>query len=218
MTGTIRVLVAGDHPLPRAGLRAVLGAEADMTVVGEAPVGYEALHLCEELRPDVLLLDLGPRSRSATEVVARVSTHWPRIPVVVLAASDDGTDERGLVERGARGYVLKEEPARAVIQAVHSVAVGGTWFSAAVVAKLLARPTGQAVIHLTPREYDTLALVAAGLHNAEIAERLFVSVKTVEFHVGNVLAKLGARSRTDAIRRARLLGLTLPDPPASAAE
>ncbi len=211
MSETIRVLLADDHPLVRAGIRTTLMAEPDLTLIGEATDGYEAIGLCRELRPDVLLLDLNMPGPPAVETITAVRECCPEVHVVVLTAYDDDAYVRGLVAAGVAGYVLKDEASEAVVRAVRSVVQGSSWFSRSVVEKLSqgrADVLGQAKLPiLTSRELEVLQLVVAGKTNQEIAVALGISVKTVEKHIGELFVKLGVASRVEAAVYAVRMGL-----------
>jgi DNA-binding NarL/FixJ family response regulator len=152
MGETVRVLVADDHPLMRAGICATLTAEPDMMLVGKAADGDEAQRLCQECNPDVLLLDLSMPGPSAFETVAFLREHCPQVKVVMLTAYDDDVYVRGLVAAGVAGYVLKDEIEEAVVRAIRAVMQGDTWFSRTVVERL-ARP---ATTEAPPSEKPTL--------------------------------------------------------------
>lgn len=213
MADLIRVLLADDHALLRLGVRTTLSAEPDMVVVGEAATGDEAQRLCQELQPDVLLLDLSMPGSSAAATVIFIHTQCPNTRVVLLTAYDSEAHARPLIAAGAVGYVLKDNPLAAVVTAIRSVMGGGTWFSPTVLPALLTAPEASGDAALTPREREVLEQIAAGRRNAEIATQLGISISTVESHVSHLLAKLNARSRTEALRNARQQGLLSPEAP-----
>lgn len=199
MAEAIRVLLADDHPLIRAGLRALLAGEPDLALVGEATNGDAALAQCATLRPAVLLLDLQMPGIPATAIVSRLHVDCPMTRVVILTAHREDAWVRGLLDRGAAGYIIKDDALDAVAHAVRTVAAGGTWISPAVL-HALARPAAELQTEeLTPREHGVLSLVATGRSNKEIALALGIGVRTVEFHLKNILPKLGVRSRAEAI-------------------
>ena len=137
----IKVLLADDHPLVRAGIRATLCGEPDLVLVGEADNGRDARRFAEDVRPDVLLLDLSmPGGPAAVETVAYLRENCPEVRVVILTAYYDDAYIRGLIQAGVAGYILKDEVPEAVVRALHAVAQGGTWFSRSMVAKLALRP------------------------------------------------------------------------------
>ncbi len=205
----IRLLVADDHPMLREGLVAVLGTQPDFEVVGEASDGEDVVRLVEQLGPDVILLDLEMPNVDGVEALQRLQKANASARTVVFTAYD--TDERilGALRAGARGYLLKGASRADIFSAVRTVNAGGSLLGPAVTNRLLGRigeDPGQ-TNPLTPREIEVLALLARGLKNAAIAERLFISERTVKFHVGSILAKLGADNRTEAARIASERGL-----------
>ncbi len=211
---TTRVVVVDDHPIMRAGTRAALEEQADLAVVGVAADGAEALRLSDALRPDVLVLDLGLPDISGVEVARQVSATSPEVNVLVLSAHDTLGNVRSLRDIGVRGFVSKLASGDELAGAIRRVAAGGTAISVGGGSATSTSRAGsedgpgdEPQESLTAREADVLELLAAGRRNMEIAAELSVSVNTVEFHVRHVLAKLGARSRTEAAMRARELGL-----------
>ena len=200
MTRPIRVLLADDHPLVRAGLRATLATAPDLALVAEAATADEAQRLCHEHGPDVLLLDLAMPGPPPAATVAYVGEQCPRTRVIVLTAHDEEAYARGLIAMGVAGYVLKDEAPEALVQAIRSVAQGGSWFSYAVIRKLAEpeRPAPAAGA-LTGRERQLLGLLAQGWDNARIAGELHLSEQTVRNYLSRLYAKLGVRSRPEAM-------------------
>lgn len=213
--GRIRILVADDHPMLREGLVAVLGTQPDFEVVGEASDGSETARLAGELRPDVILLDLEMPGVDGVEALESLRQSGSGARAVVFTAYD--TDERilGALRAGARGYLLKGASRSEIFSAVRTVAAGGSLLQPGVTDRLLAhvsRERAQEADPLTPRETEVLELLSRGLQNREIAERLFVTERTVKFHVSSLLHKLGAANRTEAVTIAARHGLIhLPD-------
>jgi DNA-binding NarL/FixJ family response regulator len=210
MAGRIRLLVADDHPMLREGLVAVLGTQPDFEVVGEAADGDEVVRLAESLGPDVILLDLEMPGTDGVAALEKLRDAGSAARTVVFTAYD--TDERilGSLRAGARGYLLKGASRQEIFGAIRTVHAGGSLMQPAVTDRLLERIDrggGQDTGNLTPRELEVLALLARGLKNAEIAGRLFISERTVKFHVGSILAKLGADNRTEAVTIAAHHGL-----------
>jgi DNA-binding NarL/FixJ family response regulator len=205
---TIRILLADDHPVVRDGLAAMLATQADFEVIGEAGTGAEAVTQAARLRPDVVLMDLEMPALDGIEAIRLLRAADPAVQVVVLTAFD--TDERivGALQAGAQGYLLKGAPRAEIFAAIRTVSAGGALIPPVVASKLLRQV--RAAEHpdaLTAREREVLGLVAAGLANGEIAARLSISERTVKFHVSSLLAKLGAKNRTQAVRLARERGL-----------
>jgi DNA-binding NarL/FixJ family response regulator len=210
MAGRIRLLVADDHPMLREGLVAVLGTQPDFEVVGEAADGDEVVRLAKSLGPDVILLDLEMPGTDGVAALERLREAGSTARTVVFTAYD--TDERilGSLRAGARGYLLKGASRQEIFGAIRTVHAGGSLMQPAVTDRLLERIDrggGPDTGNLTPRELEVLALLAHGLKNAEIAARLFISERTVKFHVGSILAKLEAQNRTEAARIAVGRGL-----------
>lgn len=205
---TIRILLADDHPVVRDGLAAMLATQPDFEVVGEAGTGAEAVAQAARLRPDVVLMDLEMPALDGIEAIRLLRAADPAVQVVVLTAFD--TDERivGALQAGAQGYLLKGAPRAEIFAAIRIVSAGGALIPPVVASKLLRQV--RAAEHpdaLTAREREVLGLVAAGLANQEIAARLSISERTVKFHVSSLLAKLGAKNRTQAVRVGRERGL-----------
>lgn len=208
----IRVLVVDDEPLVRHGLRAILANEPDIDVVGEAGDGAEAVSAARRHAPDVVCMDVrmpGVDGLRATELVLGLPSP-PRVLVVTTFESDDHV--RDALLAGASGFLLKRANADQVVAAVRAVAAGDSLVFPEAVRRLATRrrPKRWEGPALTPRESDVLALVARGMTNAEIALALTVGVETVRTHVANVLAKLGARDRTQAVVLAYDRGLVPP--------
>lgn len=200
---TIRVLLADDHPVVRAGLNAMLGGEPDIEVVGEAVSGDEAQELCGALHPDVLLLDLSMPGPPASETVRFLRMQQLPVRVVVLTAYQDEAAVRELVRLGVDGYVLKDDEPEAVATAIRAAAVGGTWFSHRVLESLLQSTrkmsSGIGISHLTGRERQLLDLVGRGWDNARIATELNLREQTVRNYLSVLYGKLAVTSRAEAV-------------------
>jgi DNA-binding NarL/FixJ family response regulator len=205
----IRILVADDHPMLREGLIAVLSTQPDFDIIGEAADGAEVVRLAEALRPDVILLDLEMPDVDGVAALEGLRDAVSAARAIVFTAYD--TDERILrsLRAGARGYLLKGASRQEIFDAVRTVHAGGSLLEPGVTTRLLdhVREGGEQAEPLTPRELEVLALISEGLHNSEIAGRLFVTERTVKFHVSSILAKLGADNRTEAVALAARRGL-----------
>ena len=215
----IRVLIADDQALVRAGFRAILETQADLEVVGEAADGTEAVHLAQQLRPDVVLMDIRMPGLDGIEATRRLLRE-PEAPRVLMLTTFD-LDEYlyEAMKAGAGGFLLKDAPRDKLIDAVRTVAAGDALLAPALLRRLvedyISRPAPGAappaeLDELTPREREVLTLIARGLANAEIAARMFVSEATVRTHVTHILAKLGLRDRVQAVVLAYETGLVRP--------
>jgi DNA-binding NarL/FixJ family response regulator len=210
----ISVLLVDDEDLVRAGLRTILETEPGLAVVGEAADGAEVVPLVRRLRPDVVLMDVrmpAVDGIQATRMVLRAVPEPPRVLVVTTFENDDYVYDA--LRAGASGFLLKRARPEEFIQAVKLVATGDSLLFPAAIRRLAARHAGRpgaALPTLTEREAEVLRLVAAGRSNAEIADELVVALETVKTHVGNVLAKLGARDRTQAVIAAYESGFISP--------
>lgn len=209
--GVIRLVVVDDHPLFRDGLRGLLESLPGMQVVGEAGDGAAAIALAEQLRPDVMLIDVAMPGVNGIAATAEISNVAPEVAVLVVTMLDDDASLLAAVRAGARGYLRKDATREEVRVAVEAVAHGQSVLAPGLVARLLAsagsRPAARAFPELTEREEEVLRLVAAGRTNAEIAATLTLSLKTVRNHLSNILTKLRVADRAQAALRAREAGL-----------
>jgi DNA-binding NarL/FixJ family response regulator len=199
----LKVLLAEDHPVVREGTRQILEREASISVVGEAADGAEAIALAAELKPDLLLLDLGLPVMNGIEVTRALRRAGPRPYVLLLSAYDDEDYVLAAIEAGATGYLLKTARSADVLAAIHAVARGELVLHPLVARKLLSREQRDAVRQpLSDREIEVLHLAASGMRNGEIARTLSLSTRTIEGHLTNIFNKLGVGSRTEAIVKA----------------
>jgi DNA-binding NarL/FixJ family response regulator len=211
---SIRVLIADDHTLFRDGLRALLASITDIEVVGEAPTGKEALRLAIEHQPDVILMDIQMPDVNGIEATRQILRASPHIGIIVLTMFQDDDTVFAVMRAGARGYVLKGADQAVLLRAVRAVANGESLFSPEIAARLMqffsnlqpaSRP--ELFTELTDREREILNFIADGLTNADIAEKLVISMKTVRNHVSNIFSKLQVADRAQAAIRAREAGL-----------
>ncbi|MGC9347022.1 MAG: response regulator [Anaerolineae bacterium] len=196
----IRVFLADDHPALRFGLRVLLDREQDIVVVGEADDGESALNEITVLAPDVAVLDCQLPGMEGGAVASQVQRRCPDTSVLALSAYDDDHYIASMVRAGAVGYLLKNEAPGQIVRAVQAIADGDTLWTADQLARAERWEAEVALVRdsLTDRELEVLALVAEGMSNKEIAQRLVVTVRTVDFHVSNVLRKLNVISRVEA--------------------
>ena len=211
---TIRVLLVDDHPVFRHGLRALLASLGIVDVVGEGASGEDAVELAQQLRPDVVVMDLHMPGLGGVNATRRITAAMPGIGVLVLTMFDDDDSVFAAMRAGARGYVVKGADTPDVIRAITAVAEGEAIFGPSVATRVLAfltRPLSaydeQRFPELTSRERETLDLLAAGCSNTEIARRLYLSPKTVRNNVSSIFTKLQVADRAHAIVRARAAGL-----------
>lgn len=209
----LRVVIADDHPMFRYGLRALLEADAGIEVVGEAADGAEAVRLAEAEQPDLVMMDIGMPGMSGLEATERILQRDPEAKILVLTMFDDDTVMRAL-RLGARGYLLKGANGEETLRAVRAVAEGAGVFSPAAAARLTEFVRGATgpkpsppFPELTEREREILELMAQGLTNGAIAERLYLSPKTVRNRISEIFSKLQVADRSAAIVRAREAGM-----------
>jgi len=203
----IRVVIADDHPVVRAGIRALLDGEDDIQVIGEAGTPDEAVALAESTAPELVLMDLQfADGESGADATRRIRALDAAPYVLVLTNYDTDGDILGAVEAGASGYLLKDAPPGDLIAAIRSAAAGESALAPAIAGRLMERLRSPRV-SLSAREIEVLQLVADGASNAEIARRLYVTDATVKSHLVHVFSKLGVASRTAAVSTARSLGV-----------
>ncbi|GAA0777030.1 response regulator transcription factor [Roseibium denhamense] len=206
----IRVLLADDHELVRDGIRARLQKVPGLDVVGETTNGRDAVSLCQSLEPDVLLMDVSMPIMNGLEAATEIRKQRPGVAVLILSIYDNPEYVRGVVQAGARGYILKDISASEMITAITSVASGGYYFSSAVGPTLVGSATSAAVedpYGLTERERQVLTAIAKGQPNKEVARDLGISVRTVESHRLNLREKVGSKNAAQLYKVAQELGL-----------
>lgn len=209
----IRVLLADDHTIVRAGFRQFLEVAGNITVVAEASDGKEACRLIEEQRPDVAVLDIQMPHMSGIEVVRWVRAQRLPVGLLVLTAYDEDPYVQAVLQAGANGYVLKTAAPAEIIQAVQDVQQGKTVLDAIIAQRLVSRLVKPPALTeaLTERELEILALAGRGLTNKAIGAQLHISDRTVQNHLAHIFAKLQAASRTEAVMRAVSAGLLPPN-------
>jgi len=207
----IRVLLADDHKIVRAGIRQFLEGDPEIQVIAEASNGQEACALIEEHKPDVIVLDIQMPKMSGIEVTRWIRTHRLTTGVLILTSYDDDPYVQAVLQAVANGYVLKSADPQEIVQGVKDVHQGKSVLDATLAQKLFARiarnEENSLIEPLTDRELDVLTLTARGLTNKVIAVQLGISDRTVQNHLANIFGKLQAQSRTEAVMRAVSLGL-----------
>jgi two-component system response regulator NreC len=209
----IRVLIADDHGILRAGLRSLLDSASETEVVGEARDGEEALRLAKELRPDVLLVDISMPGASGIEIARRLRGTLPETRVLILTVHEDQSLIREAIRAGAAGYIVKRAVESELFNAIAAVQRGELYVHPAVTRALLEedsrdeRSASHPGVQLTPRETEVLRLIGDGYTNSQMAELLHIGVRTVETHRANLMGKLGLHSRVELVRYAREKGL-----------
>lgn len=210
---SMRILIADDHGVLRAGLRALLNAEPDLEVLGEAADGEEALRLAREVQPDIVLMDINMPGAGGIETTRQLLELRPEVRVLILTVHEDTCLLQGALQAGAAGYILKRAVESELVNAIHAVARGDLYIHPGMTRGLLksmgtfpaARPATAAI--LTPRETEVLTLIAKGHTNRQVAEILSLSVRTVESHRASLMDKLELRSRVELVRYAADCGL-----------
>lgn len=215
----ITILLADDHVLVREGTRELLEHEKDMTVVGEAGDGEEAVALAADLSPDVVIMDIAMPKLNGIEATKRIKDIHPDSAVLILSAYDDDQYVFALLEAGAAGYLLKDVPSHELVDAIRAVNGGESILHPTIARKVIDRfassreeTAGVGVDQLSGREMEVLNLAAKGMTNMEIANELVLSVRTVQGHLSNIFSKMHVGSRTEAVIQALRMGwLTLED-------
>lgn len=206
----ISILIADDHGVLRAGLRALLSAEPDLEVVADADNGDDALRLAGELRPEVVLLDVNMPGMGGIEVTRHIKEIYPEMRVLILTVHEDESLFQEAIQAGASGYIIKRAVESELIDAIRAVKRGDLYVHPAMTRALLREisphrvaPDDSPIEALTRREVDVLKLIAQGYTNRQTAEALSISVRTVESHRANLMGKLNLRSRVDLVRYAK---------------
>lgn len=214
MSKSVKVLIVDDQEMFREGIRHRLAQERDISIVGEAASGEEALAMVARAKPDVIILDIRLPSMSGIEVARLVRQKWPDVKILMLSGYDFDQYVRAAARLGIDGYVLKDAPQDVLVKALREIVAGGVVLVPQIASKVMrdyrdmpAPGKPRLVEDLTIREIEVLELMSEGLRNAEIAERLAISVRTVEAHSSNIMSKLGTESRTEAVRVAEEKGL-----------
>jgi DNA-binding NarL/FixJ family response regulator len=214
----IRLMIADDHRLFREGIKALLAVTDDIEIVGEAEDGESALKKCRELQPDVILMDINMPGLNGIQATGQILEKQPQTSIIMLTMLEDDASVFHAMRAGARGYLLKGADPKEVLSVIRAVAEGQALFGPAIATRLMnyfkelgatppASLAGTPFPELTEREVEVLRLIAQGLNNQEIAQKLFLSPKTVRNHITNIFSKLQVADRAQAIVRAREAGL-----------
>jgi DNA-binding NarL/FixJ family response regulator len=211
-TPAIRIALVDDHSLVRDGVRALLSARPQFEVVGEAENAAQGLQMCEDVRPDILLLDIGLQDMNGLELTPLIRARCPEVKILILSMYDNQEYVATSIRAGASGYVLKNAPSREIVAAIEAIATGGTFYSAEVTLKLVSKLQSKKAEEneLTPREVEVLIGLAKGLDNKTIARDLMISVRTVETHRLSIRRKLKVDKPAGLVKYAMEHGLLLP--------
>lgn len=208
------ILIADDEPAFRSGLRALLKSADELALIGDAETGSEAIRLAAELQPDIILMDINMPGINGIEATRRILNTSPHIGILILTMFEDDDSVFAAMRAGARGYLLKGTLKAEILRAIQIVVGGGVVFGAAIAQRMMRYFAGVKPIEssdlfpeLTEREREILGLIAEGRNNAEIAQRLTLSGKTIRNHITNIFSKLQVADRAQAIVRARDAGL-----------
>ena len=208
-----RVLIADDHAIVRAGLRALLAEEPEFELVGEAVGGYEAIQLVEQTQPDVLILDLSMPDLDGISVTRKIKPLFPDLKILILTLHEDEALLKEAIKAGAAGYILKRAAEAELISAIQVICRGDLYIDPSMLRGLLEETPNPRIVQkdagesLTPRETGILKLIVEGYTNRQVGQELNISVRTVEGHRSNISDKLGLHSRVELVRYARQHGL-----------
>jgi DNA-binding NarL/FixJ family response regulator len=200
-----RILIVDDHPMMRDGLRGLIANEPDLEVCGEAEDAPAALDLAQSLKPDIAIVDITLRSSNGLELIKDLHFRSPQTAVLVLSMHDESLYAERVLRAGGRGYIMKQEGGKKIIEGVRRILSGAAYVSENISARILDGISGRgqnqsAVASLTDREFEVFQLIGQGLSTAEMAEKLHVSVKTIEVHRVNIKNKLGVPTLPELIR------------------
>ena len=210
---TIRILIADDHGLMRAGLHAMLEDESDVEVVGEAASGEEVLQLAGEVSPDIVLLDINMPGIDGIETTRRLRISYPQTRVLILTVYAEESLLREAIQAGASGYIIKRAAEEELITAIQAISRGDIYIHPAITRFLLkelnpdTKPKNDALHELTPREVEVMGYIIRGFTNRQIAEALYISTRTVEGHRASLFSKLGIKNRVELVEYAEKKGL-----------
>jgi DNA-binding NarL/FixJ family response regulator len=199
---SIRLLIVDDHPVVRDGLSGIFAGDPDFEVVGQAANGVEAVTQAQELRADVVLMDLRMPEMGGVEAIKQLRKRTPSAHVIVLTTYDTDNEVLAAIEAGATGYLLKDAPREELIRAVRAAHRGESVLSPSVAGRLMGRARRPATDTISPRELEVIKLIAGGANNREAAAKLFVSEATIKTHLLHVFEKLGVRDRAAAVSEA----------------
>lgn len=207
-TAEKRILIVDDHPMMRDGLAQLIQHEKDLAVVGQADTAHQALDLVREEKPDLVLVDITLPDKSGLELIKDIQVMYPGTQVLVISMHDEGLYAERVLRAGGRGYVMKQEGGKKLMEAIRQVLEGKVYLSEKMAANILeifsgGRPDSSSPVRqLTDREFEVYQLIGQGLDMREIAERLHLSIKTAEVHRGNIKQKLKLKSVGELIRHA----------------
>lgn len=214
----IRVVIADDHKLFREGIKALLAVTEDIEIIGEADDGGSVLRICQDLEPDIVLMDINMPGHNGIQATEKILEKQPDTRIIMLTMLEDDASVFNAMRVGARGYLLKGADPKEVLSVIRAVAEGQALFGPAIAVRLMnyfkelslkpvSSAEGSPFPELTERELEVLRLIAQGLNNQEIAQKLVLSSKTVRNHITNIFSKLQVANRAQAIVRARGAGL-----------